>query len=420
MILRQIGAIARTEKKRLFALFFLITALFIAQSTPLLSARQSLTSLEQNREIQKFGISYTTIQEVILQLIQKDPSLLSAASEVERALLRLEEQTHSYTQFYPLKETIYEGESGATVIESIPSLKATVIYLPEPAFFIGYGHHKRVSKALFIQNSMVYVVAHCITDQSAIQEMAIFSALQSAPGIVPYLGSIARNNGSEFSLFLLYCDRGALSSYLKSPEKKLSLKNSIRVARDIAIGLQSLHQKKYIHFDLHAGNCFLMEVSSGHFTGFVGDFGHTFHIKEKGKKTWYITKRRSPPESACLPLNRIDRYKTDTYALGTIFYKMIWREFHPWRDLLPSVKMHTWAARAKREVYKKIVASYKSSRKGHIGCREYVIMGVEDQAQERFKALCYDLLHYNPNKRPSLKSTIHELDTILELLENQT
>ena len=51
-----------------------------------------------------------------------------------------------------------------------------------------------------------------------------------------------------------YVPDGDLRQYLKNCYSKLSLKDKLQFLRDIARGLSNIHNKGFIHKDLHSGN----------------------------------------------------------------------------------------------------------------------------------------------------------------------
>src|SRR6266480_5334801 len=51
-----------------------------------------------------------------------------------------------------------------------------------------------------------------------------------------------------------YIKNGSMSQYLKSNYNKLSLHDKLELFHDIARGLGAIHNKGFIHKDLHSGN----------------------------------------------------------------------------------------------------------------------------------------------------------------------
>ena len=55
-------------------------------------------------------------------------------------------------------------------------------------------------------------------------------------------------------MVMQYISDGNLRQYLKNHYSKLSLKHKLQFLRDIARGLNDIHNKGFIHKDLHSGN----------------------------------------------------------------------------------------------------------------------------------------------------------------------
>src|SRR5205823_6608726 len=55
-------------------------------------------------------------------------------------------------------------------------------------------------------------------------------------------------------MVMQYIKNGNISQYLKSNFNKLSLHDKLDLCYDIAQGLQVIHDKGFIHKDLHSGN----------------------------------------------------------------------------------------------------------------------------------------------------------------------
>ena len=96
------------------------------------------------------------------------------------------------------------------------------------------------------------------------------------PNIVRFLGAIYNSTPLTYCLVLEYCD-GDLSRAL---EKSTPAGFVVKVALDIANGLNYLHQKKLMHRDIKPSNCLLQgDVHSGKYTAKLTDFGLAAMVK---------------------------------------------------------------------------------------------------------------------------------------------
>src|SRR5947207_1993624 len=81
-------------------------------------------------------------------------------------------------------------------------------------------------------------------------------------------------------MVMQYIPDGNLRQYLKNKYSKLSLKNKLQFIRDIARGLNDIHNKGFIHKDLHSGNI----LGSGDSTSYITDLGLCKPVDEQGEE----------------------------------------------------------------------------------------------------------------------------------------
>src|ERR1043165_2470235 len=77
-----------------------------------------------------------------------------------------------------------------------------------------------------------------------------------------------------------YIPGGNMRQYLKNKYSKLSLKDKLKFLRDIARGLKSIHNKGFIHKDLHSGNI----LNWNYARCFITDLGLCKPVDECEKK----------------------------------------------------------------------------------------------------------------------------------------
>src|SRR6266480_2587026 len=76
-----------------------------------------------------------------------------------------------------------------------------------------------------------------------------------------------------------YIKNGSMSQYLKSYYNELSLSNKLYSFCNIARGLKVIHNKGFIHKDLHSGNI----LKSSAFFCYITDLGLCKPVDEKGE-----------------------------------------------------------------------------------------------------------------------------------------
>ena len=81
-------------------------------------------------------------------------------------------------------------------------------------------------------------------------------------------------------MVMQYLQNGNMSQYLKSNYNQLSLFNKLQLFRDITRGLRDIHNKGFIHKDLHSGNI----LSNGPNISYITDLGLCKPVNEQDEK----------------------------------------------------------------------------------------------------------------------------------------
>ena len=298
------------------------------------------------------------------------------------------------------------------VIERLSSPKGFLIRdLPTGRSRIGRGVHKVVHKAI-LYGKHPKIVAHCVSDQSGAHEIAILKRLHRCPGIVPYLGSVARPE-HKYSIFLEYFLEGSLGRKIKSGYR-FSIRQMVKIAKDCAEGLRGMHKLHLIHRDLHAGNILLRKASNGLFDAVLIDFGKTIsldHVKETDVPQ--AAKNHNPPEVLRLPFSKIQRYLADIYALGCDYYSMMWNQSVPWAESYDVYKMQTYGPLFRERLYKEVESKYSRDRKKKIGkVMKKKRKGIALSPCEHFQRLIFQMIDCEPTHRPSVSTLVQQLEEI--------
>src|SRR4051794_7810094 len=77
-----------------------------------------------------------------------------------------------------------------------------------------------------------------------------------------------------------YIENGSMSQYLKSNYSKLRLYNKLFFLNNIARGLKDIHNKGFIHKDLHSGNILNLDA----YTSYITDLGLCKPVDEQDEK----------------------------------------------------------------------------------------------------------------------------------------
>ncbi len=277
------------------------------------------------------------------------------------------------------------------------------------AAHIGSGCHKDVAKAI-LYGEHPRVIAECLSDDSARKEIHVLQKTKGAKGIVPYLGSQKR--GDKYSIFLEYFPQGTLMHHLNN-DPPLSETQLLKIALDLSVGLQALHAKKLVHRDLHAANV-LLNISPNLCEAVLADFGKTCTLKEAKKITPQAPRSKNPPEVLLKSFASIDRLRVDVYALGCLFYQMIWRKNVAWGSLFDIYNLDKYNKAMRKKIYAHIVELYNRAKVRRLA----PILQKQRDGQplthmESFQLLIFKMIGYKVKERPY----INEVATTLEGLQ---
>src|SRR3954451_16374948 len=87
----------------------------------------------------------------------------------------------------------------------------------------------------------------------------------------------------NFLMVMQYMKNGSMSQYLKSNYDKLNLYSQLRILYRIARGLKNIHNKGFIHKDLHSGNI----LSYNNYACYITDLGLCKPVNKKDEKKIY-------------------------------------------------------------------------------------------------------------------------------------
>ncbi len=296
------------------------------------------------------------------------------------------------------------------VIEKLKGGRAYLIRDLPGKTRIGYGYHKQVVKAIFY-GRRPKIVAHCLCDASGKAEIKILRKLRGQRGIVPFLGSRSKGK-KKHSIFLEYYPAGTLGHLLKQ-QHPFSEAQALQIVEDLICGLQAMHDRGFVHRDLHAGNILLREYGNGEFEAALADFGKTLSVsKTRSSDVPQVPKTRNPPEALLRSYAKINRYLVDSYALGCNFYHLLWGEIPPWASMFDIRAMSTYQYSQRKAFFEAIVRMYHEAeehRIGHLLRKEGA--GENLSAYERLQIAVFRMVHYDVSRRLPLKRVLSYVHT---------
>ncbi|POG65200.1 kinase-like domain-containing protein [Rhizophagus irregularis DAOM 181602=DAOM 197198] len=137
--------------------------------------------------------------------------------------------------------------------------------------------------------------------------------------IIKFYGMTQDPETEEYIMVLKYADNGSLRNYLDTNYNNLNWYDKIKYLLEIASGLDGIHEKEFIHQDLHSGNI-LMSILNMH----IADMGlckpADCKESENTKNTIYGVLSYVAPE-----IIRGQTYTkaADIYSFGVIMYELI-------------------------------------------------------------------------------------------------
>jgi len=275
---------------------------------------------------------------------------------------------------------------------------------------VGHGTHKKIQKAIFC-GSDTRLVADCNCDDTAKNELKVLRQLKGKKGIVPFLGSDSQGKG-RYSIYLEYFPEGSLRKLLKH-DTQFTEDQILQIALDVTCAVQTMHKEDLIHRDLHEGNVLLRTAPNNMFEAVLVDFGKTLSSSKAKRALPQTPASKNPPENLLCSLRSIDRHLGEVYALGCLFYHIVWKEPQPWSYVFNSRRLDGMSDSQKEKLHDKIVSLYKKTKNGRVG--NLVAKAQNQQTLTPFEELqltTFDMLHYNPKKRPSIKKLIEKLRSL--------
>jgi serine/threonine protein kinase len=163
--------------------------------------------------------------------------------------------------------------------------------------------------------------------EMVISEFEIGRKIQKHKNLVGIIDSI--QTSSNYYMVFEYCDIGSLKKYLESKEL-ISEKQAHQFICDINAGYSFLHKIHIVHRDIKADNILLKTEKDGSLCAKISDYGLSKSLVYSGPMTKIIL-----PESVGTPIYMSpellsqtgSNYQSDIFAIGILYYYMIFREY---------------------------------------------------------------------------------------------
>jgi len=134
---------------------------------------------------------------------------------------------------------------------------------------LGNGNYGFVYKGLWRETTHVAIKIPVVS--LVHREVKFFKSLNH-PNVARYLGLcvVPQSNGDQDLAIVLEILSGSLRQFLREKTGKLTQEELVKIAMNVAAGMDYLHSQKIVHRDLHSGN---LLVDSHSLTVKITDFG---------------------------------------------------------------------------------------------------------------------------------------------------
>ncbi|MBS0654445.1 MAG: protein kinase [Verrucomicrobia bacterium] len=289
----------------------------------------------------------------------------------------------------------------ARTIELDPRTNKVFIHLKQHGLKkLGRGACKKVTYSILYSTTHPKKVAYSLANRPNENEAQATLDLKDGKRLYKVISVLtdSRNQGSnKFSFVSKYYEMGDFANFLNKKRQSLKFKDKFRFCRDIMIGIQSMHSKSYAHRDLGLKN-FFVEKRRGKVRLVVADFGRAVkdgYTNEKGAQGGY---------SLCAPegldynsLQGDDYLRTDIFALGCTFYKILYNTKPVWINL-DQIKDTNVPVKTRQEHYIHALEQYRKKRGRELN-------QLCDQSkrfcQARLEKIILKMIHPDPLLRPT-------------------
>jgi hypothetical protein len=320
---------------------------------------------------------------------------------------------------------LLEKESGLPrILEYDPETKNSYIHLLKHGIDkLGSGFHKQVTKSILYDTQKPEIVANCRSDSDSknIREMKITRDLQGVRGIVEgksFIQHQEKVHGKDrIQMILKLYNEGSLRKITSKPNY-LTFDEKLQAARDLAMGLEGMHSRGYVHRDLHCCN-YLFHIEQDPVSkkrkvqAAIMDFGKTIFKKQCGGNLAQGSKHYTPPEGFLYQSMTADDYfAADVFALGCSFYLLYYEKEPDWfRQDLYTISFQKSSSREKEVAKKRYTEALKNGL-GELWQKLAKKQLSKQSPKYRFEELFLRMMDVDPAKRPTASFIRQTLDSI--------
>ncbi|GMI81124.1 hypothetical protein like AT5G57610 [Hibiscus trionum] len=163
------------------------------------------------------------------------------------------------------------------------------------------------------------------------KEALILSSLHH-PNVISFYGIVRDSPDGSLAIVAEFMVNGSLKQFLRKKDRTIDRRKRLIIAMDVAFGMEYLHAKNIVHFDLKCENLFVNMRDPQHPMCKIGDFGLS-KVKQHSLVSGGV--RGTLPWMAPELLNgKSDMVseKIDVYSFGIVMWELLTGE-EPYADL---------------------------------------------------------------------------------------
>jgi serine/threonine protein kinase len=343
-------------------------------------------------------------------ILKKCPVKLKCADLLQTALFietSLPNHVANSRYYFPKSRA-----SHAYAVEYDPKTALIYIVLQDKNSFIGKGKKKVVSKAILYSRTEPRIVARAEQFLPMERELKMTKLLSGLPGICDFLGITKhkRRGKTCHTIYSTLYYPGALRTGFNE-RFKLSFYEKSKVALDILKGLESLHSRGIVHRDLGARNYFI-NIPGGakgtrDVTACIADLGRTTYAAdlEKGDAVQGSPSYCAPEGLNARKLKNNDYFQTDVFAVGCVFYELVYGKTVPWHDK-PYFRGTKSSLKKRHSRYLHCLKVATATKQKHLKNTP------ELSPKQRFERMVLSMLDKDPKGRPTAAALLEEMQQI--------
>lgn len=313
----------------------------------------------------------------------------------------------------------------AYALEYDPDTKAIFVILEGSDAALGTGKMKEVTKAILYSHNHPKVVARAEQSTSMDKELEITKLMRGSPGIFETLGFGSHKKGSTTytTIYSKLYSPGSLETMfeegyrpsLDANRHLFSLYEKVLISLNILKGLEALHEAGIVHRDLGARN-YLINIPEEPFgkrniEACIADLGRADFIKNVGHTKVQGNRSHTSPEGLFLDkMTPKCYYKSDVFAVGCVFYRLIHGMKGPWQDA-HYVEYSTIPVEQRYNEMMALLTETTESR------RNYLKKKTDRSPLKEFEYIVLSMLHPYPKYRLSAKSARIKMEALFDSLQ---